>query len=97
MTTLYSFCSLSLCMDGFFPVGGVILALDGNFYGTTRDGGSNKTCGNGYGCGTVFKLTPEGILTTLYSFDGLHGEDPESGLVEGNRRQLVWGDSIWRR
>lgn len=39
----------------------VIQGRDGNFYGMTSQGGA-KTYG------TVFKITPEGMLTTLYSF-----------------------------
>ena len=39
---------------------------DGNFYGTTSCGGAN-------GLGTVFKITPSGTLTTLYSFAGSDG------------------------
>ena len=60
LTTLYSFCSQSGCPDGSSPMG-LVQATDGDFYGTTHDGGSN-------GYGTVFKITPSGTLTTLYSF-----------------------------
>jgi uncharacterized repeat protein (TIGR03803 family) len=60
LTTLYSFCSLSECADGSDP-GVIVQALDGNFYGTTYSGGA-------YNHGTVFKITPGGALTTLYSF-----------------------------
>ncbi len=61
LIALYSFCSQQGCADGSEPVRGVILATDGDFYGTTQYGGAN----NG---GTVFKITPAGTLTTLYSF-----------------------------
>jgi uncharacterized repeat protein (TIGR03803 family) len=61
VTTLYSFCSLTDCADGADPTGGLI-QVGGNFYGTTSSSGAN---GNG---GTVFEITPEGTLTTLYSF-----------------------------
>lgn len=60
-TTLYNFCSLTSCTDGSYPFGGVTLGLDGNFYGTTQGGGSK-------GAGTVFKMTPTGTLSSLYSF-----------------------------
>ena len=50
---------------------------DGNFYGTTSDGGANSG-------GTVFKITPGGTLTTLYSFAGSDGADPYAGLVQGS-------------
>jgi uncharacterized repeat protein (TIGR03803 family) len=61
LTTLYSFCSQTNCTDGFNPFAKLVQATDGNFYGTTVNGGAN-------GNGTVFKITPDGRLTTLYSF-----------------------------
>jgi uncharacterized repeat protein (TIGR03803 family) len=65
MTTLYSFCSQLNCADGDQPTG-LVQGSDGDFYGTTAYGG-NGGC-NGYGCGTVFKITPAGTLTTIYVF-----------------------------
>jgi uncharacterized repeat protein (TIGR03803 family) len=59
-TTIYSFCSASSCSDGDGP-GVMVQGSDGNFYGTTWLGGA-------YGYGTIFELTPSGVLTTLYSF-----------------------------
>ena len=50
---------------------------DGNFYGTTFDGGANCNAG----CGTVFKITPSGTLTTLHSFDSADGL-PCAGLIQ---------------
>jgi uncharacterized repeat protein (TIGR03803 family) len=76
LTTLYSFCSLSDCSDGYYP-GGLIQAIDGNFYGATGLGGTN--CASPVaGCGTIFKITPRGVLTTLYSFC------EQSGCPDGN-------------
>ena len=43
------------------PFGQMIQATDGNFYGTTVGGGSHFQ-------GTVFQLTPAGVLTTVYNF-----------------------------
>ena len=63
-TTLYSFCSQPQCVDGSFPFTTLMQATDGNFYGTTEQGGTVNA-------GTVFKITPGGILTTLYSFCSL--------------------------
>jgi uncharacterized repeat protein (TIGR03803 family) len=63
LTTLYNFCSLTNCADGSFP-GGLIQATNGNFYGTTRAGGTGSCS-----CGTFFQLTPSGTLTTLHNFD----------------------------
>jgi uncharacterized repeat protein (TIGR03803 family) len=61
LTTLYSFCSLTNCADGEGPNVGLVQAADGNFYGTTSQGGANAS-------GTVFDITTTGALTTLYSF-----------------------------
>src|SRR5262249_2928163 len=56
--------------------GGLLLGADGNFYGTTRFGGTKNL-------GTVFKITPAGVLTTLHNFDGTDGSEPRPGLVLG--------------
>jgi uncharacterized repeat protein (TIGR03803 family) len=67
LTTLYSFCSQSNCTDGFEPFAALVQATNGNFYGTTYAGGANSSACPG-NCGTVFEITPNGTLTTLYSF-----------------------------
>ena len=61
VTTLYSFCSQSNCLDGWMPQAGLAQGTDGNFYGVTYIGGTSNE-------GTVFKVTAAGALTTLYSF-----------------------------
>jgi uncharacterized repeat protein (TIGR03803 family) len=85
LTKLYSFCDQGACLDGYLPFGGLVLGSDGNFYGATIFGGdSNCDDGLGYGCGTVFKITPSGKLTTLYSFTGgLDGAYSFGSLAEG--------------
>lgn len=76
-TTLYSFCYDSpICTDGAGPDAGLVLGQDGNFYGTTFGGGK-------FGAGTVFKITPSGVLTTLYDFAGPEGIFPATPLVLG--------------
>jgi uncharacterized repeat protein (TIGR03803 family) len=81
LTTLHSFDK----SDGGNPAAGLILGTDGNFYGTTLYGGA-KSCVDGagidLGCGTIFKITPSGTLTTLHSFDNTDGSLPV-GLVQG--------------
>ena len=72
LTTLYSFCSQANCADGGDPVGGLVQATDGNFYGTTEVG-ANNSCNGSAGCGTIFQITPAGTPTTLHSFDGTDG------------------------
>jgi uncharacterized repeat protein (TIGR03803 family) len=76
-TLLYAF-GTSGNSDGATPVAGLIQGGDGNFYGTTKSGGA-------YGYGTVFKITPAGVETVLYSFfGGLDGIGPSGGLIQGS-------------
>ena len=84
LTTLYSFCLLANCADGQVPWGGLLLAANGVIYGTTGYGGTS-TCWGGTtpGCGTVFEVTPGGVLTTLHSFAGADGAYPSATLVQG--------------
>jgi uncharacterized repeat protein (TIGR03803 family) len=81
LTTLYSFCAQTNCTDGVNPFAGLVLATDGNFYGTTG-GGGNRACSLGGGCGTIFKITPQGALTTLHSFDDTDGASPSGNLLQ---------------
>ena len=72
-TVLYNFCSNYVngnCLDGTSPGSALIQAADGNFYGTTGNGGINACPDGGLpiGCGTVFKITPDGAFSTVYSF-----------------------------
>lgn len=80
-TVLYSFAGGG--SDGAYPVAGLILGSDGNFYGTTEDGGPNSY-------GTVFKITPDGIETVLYFFAGgsADGANPYAGLIQGTDGNL---------
>ncbi|MGC1372615.1 MAG: choice-of-anchor tandem repeat GloVer-containing protein [Candidatus Sulfotelmatobacter sp.] len=85
-TPLYSFCSQVGCTDGVQPQGGLLLATDGALYGTTFSGGANT--GNG---GTVFKITPSGTLTSLYSFGPppyTTGANPTGTLVQATNGDL---------
>jgi uncharacterized repeat protein (TIGR03803 family) len=62
--------------DGANPLTGVIQGSDGNFYGTTSSGGDPSCAG---GCGTVYKLTPAGVESTLCGFTaGAFGGGPQS-------------------
>ncbi len=87
LTALYNFCSQNNCTDGTSPAAGLAQGTDGNFYGTTYGGGAN----NG---GTVFQLTSNGTLTTLYSFCAqggsscVDGQYPSAALVQGNDGNL---------
>jgi uncharacterized repeat protein (TIGR03803 family) len=91
LTTLYRFCSQSGCTDGTGPVAALVQGTNGNFYGTTVEGGANSSC-NGYACGTVFKITPAGELTTLYTFCSrsgcTDGSAPYGALVQATDRNF---------
>jgi uncharacterized repeat protein (TIGR03803 family) len=84
LTTLYTFCSVSGCTDGQYPVGPLIQGADGNIYGTTHAGGNYAAC-NVNGCGTVFKITSSGKLTTLHTFDQADGAYPYGGVVDDGK------------
>jgi uncharacterized repeat protein (TIGR03803 family) len=90
LTTLYSFCAQSGCTDGYDPWG-LIQGTDGNFYGTTALGGNSPSCPP-TACGTVFKITPSGKLTTLHSFCSpsgcAEGGIPQAGLVQATNGSL---------
>jgi len=93
LTTLYSFGSLP-APSGIFPAAALVQATDGNFYGTTVYGGANSCIfgGTDYGCGTIFKVSPSGTLTTLYSFcsqsDCTDGANPSEALVQASNGNL---------
>jgi uncharacterized repeat protein (TIGR03803 family) len=74
LTNLYSFTGGS---DGSSPTAALAPGADGDFYGTTATGGDD-------GAGNVFKMTPGGLLTNLYSFtNGADGSGPVGPLVQG--------------
>ena len=63
--------------DGAFPAAQLTAGNDGFFYGTTFAGGTNNF-------GTVFKISPAGVFSNLYSFSGANdGGQPQSPLVRG--------------
>ncbi len=82
--TLQTLCSFNGA-NGANPYAGLTLGNDGNFYGTTWLGG-NTNLNNGYGFGTVFKVTTNGTLATLVSFANTNtdGRMPVAGLTLGN-------------
>ncbi len=83
-TNLYSF--VGSPTDGAYPEAGLVQGSDGNFYGTTENGGTSTNCGSVYGCGTVFRISPSGNYTNLYSFGSspTDGFNPRAGLVQGS-------------
>lgn len=90
LKTLYSFCSQSDCADGEGPRQGLVQATDGEFYGTTFQGGVNSE-------GTIFKITPKGVLTTLYKFCAQSGcpdgSSPPSALLQSTNG-IFYGTTV---
>ena len=79
LTSLFSFNGT----NGANPEASLAFGSDGNFYGTTYNGGTTWQGGNS-GNGTVFRLTTNGVLTTLVSFTGTNGANPGGSLTLGN-------------
>ncbi len=75
ITALYSFASS--IFDASFPLAGVVLGKDGNFYGVSAGGGTSSK-------GTVFKMTSAGKETILHSFDGADGQTPTAPLIQAS-------------
>lgn len=73
LTTLYRFAGGS---DGNRPEAALVQGIDGNFYGTTAEGGDADA-------GTVFRITPQGEYTRLHSFTYAEGYAPRAALVQG--------------
>jgi uncharacterized repeat protein (TIGR03803 family) len=82
--------------DGYFPESGLTMDKVGNLFGTTVGGGNG--CGGEYGCGTVFKIAPDGTETVLYSFAGGNdGSAPYGSLLgdnDGNLYGTTAGDGV---
>lgn len=89
-TVLHTFSGGS---DGANPDSVLIFDSQGNLYGTTVNGGSSA-CG-GTGCGTVFRLSPDGVETVLYAFcsvgNCVDGEAPGTGPLVMNKAGDLFG------
>ncbi len=82
ITVLHNF--VGYPTDGNLPVGVLVQGSDGNFYGTTYSGGANNI-------GSIFKISPTGVFTLLYSFRGIGSADgalPYTGLTLGTDGNL---------
>jgi uncharacterized repeat protein (TIGR03803 family) len=83
ITVLHNFTGYvsSTVYDGTYPLGVLVQGNDGNFYGTTYEGGA-------YNEGSVFKISASGVYTLLYSFHSVSptfdGQVPWAGLVLGS-------------
>ncbi|HEY1662801.1 MAG TPA: choice-of-anchor tandem repeat GloVer-containing protein [Verrucomicrobiae bacterium] len=82
-TNLYSFSSASI---GANPYSGLVLGMDGGFYGTT------KHTVNGSGVGTVFRITTNGVFTALHFFgSGQDGGTPDYGNLVQTADGMLYG------
>lgn len=90
VTTVYSFCPQEGCADGSFPQHPVIQASDGNLYGTAGGGAAGVY-------GTLFRITPEGAFSLLYSFCTLTGcatGDAPAGLMQDTNGK-IYGITVY--
>lgn len=87
LTVLYTFTGGA---SGGTPNGYLLFDAAGNIYGTTYLGGTGPCDAYGYpGCGTVFKLAPDGTETVLYSFQGsTDGNAPPGGVIADSKGNL---------
>jgi len=67
--------------DGSYSFAGLLQGANGNFYGSTHNGGANDY-------GTVFEITSGGTLTTLHNFPKGDGAYPSGGLIQGTDRKF---------
>jgi uncharacterized repeat protein (TIGR03803 family) len=80
LTTLVNFNGT----NGQNPYAGLVQGSDSNFYGTTNGGGTGTSVVCPSGCGTVFRMTLSGALTTLVNFNDTNGSSPLDRLVQGS-------------
>lgn len=106
-TVLYNFCANQQCLDGIFPMAGLMRDAAGNLYGTAYGGGNQPCPYWAGGCGTVFELSPPArpgtawTQTVLYNFcssevDGvcLDGAFPQGRLIHDAAGNLYGAASI---
>jgi uncharacterized repeat protein (TIGR03803 family) len=82
VTVLHVF-SIQVPDDGWGPAAALVEGADGHFYGTTAFGGEYCT-----ECGTIFRITPQGVHTRLHSFNGADGAAPSTALTVGGDGRL---------
>ncbi len=68
--------------EGNYPSAGLIQGSDGIFYGANSYEGPSATCADLGGCGTLFKITPQGVFTALFDLDYPTGATPETTMVQ---------------
>ena len=92
-STVYKFCMQKDCSDGYHSAASVVQATNGNFYGTTSFGGASTGIS-----GSVFEVTPDGVLTTIYNFcpqtSCLDGDDPQAGVIQASNGSFYGTTSL---
>jgi uncharacterized repeat protein (TIGR03803 family) len=86
-TVLHTFCSLKNCTDGMYSLFPPIQGIDGNFYGTTYEGGSQQA-------GVVYKLTPSGEYTVIHDFCAYGDNSCPGGTFPANIVQDAQGNLV---
>jgi uncharacterized repeat protein (TIGR03803 family) len=89
-TTIYGYYN----GDGASPSAGLCLAKDGILYGTTSSGGGITSSIFTSGCGEVFKVATNGVVSSVASFNGTNGIQPQANLVAGSDGNL-YGTTIF--
>lgn len=85
---VFSFQNGAATLNGVHPQAGLTLGPDGNFYGTTRHRGSNSA-------GTIFRLTPDGVFSSLFACNNTNGAAPQAGLALGNDGNFYGTTTRW--
>ena len=76
-TVLHSFTGGA---DGKYADGGLVLDSAGNLFGAAQQGGDLADC-SGSGCGTIYKIAPDGTFTVIHTFTEPDGSGPTSSLI----------------
>ena len=80
--------------DGNAPAGNLVLDAAGNLYGVTTFGGVTCPDDTGYGCGTLFRITPSRAFSVLHKFaGGAAGEFPAGGLT-ADSTGVIFGTTL---
>ena len=77
--------------NGYRPQSGLTLGLDGNLYGATLLGGTNYNANLANVCGNIFRLTANGVITSIFDFNYTNGAWPNTRLVQASDGNFYGG------